>query len=440
MRLYRKLLLAGVLAGLAVLVAALGGAAATQTDHTYRGCYQSNGNVYLVGESGLAGSCRHGDTEFTFSLQGPVGPPGPQGAVGPQGATGPQGAVGPKGLDGQSVAATQLASGDSNCPSGGVKLVAGASTAYLCNGAPGAQGPPGASGVATADRYAGQYVLLIDGAVAGPMRLVDGCAYRGEVATFRNGVTGTTTKFLGNVSFEECSIEFGQNLAPAFWQWLGADLTPGGSERHAVDFVRVSAAGASLGAIHCLRAWARKLTVPSLAPGSASSFVLSAVIAPESCVMQAGSGAIVSTATQVEPYAMAGAHATIDNVGSGDAASVDPFSLELQLTTYRSGSGGGTLLVPSRVDVPNLRLHYAATDASAIGDLKSWYESYVVQGNASSSAQRTTTVTLHNSGVVLTFLHSAPYRLDPEERASDGAYRVDLFTDSVAITGPDTGP
>lgn len=73
---------------------------------------------------------------------GAMGPQGPQGPEGPAGAPGPQGMPGEVGLQGppgQSVGMVSLAPGDERCPSGGVKLTVGASTAYVC-GAP--QGTP----------------------------------------------------------------------------------------------------------------------------------------------------------------------------------------------------------------------------------------------------------------------------------------------------------
>jgi hypothetical protein len=75
-----------------------------------------------------------------------VGQPGADGPVGPRGPLGDPGPAGPPGMDGASVVAMSLDAGDTNCPSGGAKFVAGATTTYACNGGPGAAGPPGPKG------------------------------------------------------------------------------------------------------------------------------------------------------------------------------------------------------------------------------------------------------------------------------------------------------
>ncbi|MDP2274069.1 MAG: hypothetical protein Q8N23_35945 [Archangium sp.] len=84
------------------------------------------GGVGPIGPTGPAGGV------------GPIGPVGPAGGVGPIGPVGPAGGVGPIGPAGASVTVTVLSSGDVNCPWGGSRFVAGSTTGYACNGAPGA--------------------------------------------------------------------------------------------------------------------------------------------------------------------------------------------------------------------------------------------------------------------------------------------------------------
>jgi hypothetical protein len=82
---------------------------------------------------------------------GPQGPPGPQGQPGPQGLQGIQGIQGSKGdrgdkgdrgAPGQSVIGTVEPAGH-NCTNGGVKYTDATGVRFVCNGAPGPQGPPG---------------------------------------------------------------------------------------------------------------------------------------------------------------------------------------------------------------------------------------------------------------------------------------------------------
>lgn len=81
--------------------------------------------------------------DVTIGAVGPVGPQGIQGATGASGATG---ATGPQGPPGDQVFSFPLPTGDPNCPYGGAVILAGTNPpSFVCNGAPGQQGPPGAA-------------------------------------------------------------------------------------------------------------------------------------------------------------------------------------------------------------------------------------------------------------------------------------------------------
>ena len=123
--------------------------------------------------------CKQKETRVQWSVIGPQGPQGPTGAtggqglqglpgqpgatgatgsIGPTGVTGPAGATGPTGVtgpQGPSVQIATVAPDAAECAgAGGVKLTlvdehgedSGAEPQFVCNGAQGIQGPPGAIG------------------------------------------------------------------------------------------------------------------------------------------------------------------------------------------------------------------------------------------------------------------------------------------------------
>jgi hypothetical protein len=106
---------AGALAASA-LAGGVAWAAIPDSSGVIQGCYNSGGNLKVVSEL----PCPHGYTSLPWNQQGPKGDPG---------------------LDGVSPTVTQLSPGDANCPDGGAALTdASGSTAYVCNGAAGADG------------------------------------------------------------------------------------------------------------------------------------------------------------------------------------------------------------------------------------------------------------------------------------------------------------
>jgi hypothetical protein len=106
---------AGALAASALL-AGVAWAAIPDSNGVIHRCYNNGGNLKVVSEL----PCPKGWTSLPWNQEGPKGDPG---------------------TDGVSPTVTHLSLGDANCPTGGAALVdATESTAYVCNGAVGADG------------------------------------------------------------------------------------------------------------------------------------------------------------------------------------------------------------------------------------------------------------------------------------------------------------
>lgn len=106
---------AGALAASA-LAGGVAWAAIPDSSGVIQGCYSNGGNLKVVSEP----PCPKGYTSLPWNQQGPKGDPG---------------------ANGVSPTVTQLSPGDANCPDGGAALTdAAGSTAYVCNGAAGADG------------------------------------------------------------------------------------------------------------------------------------------------------------------------------------------------------------------------------------------------------------------------------------------------------------
>jgi len=116
------------------LFASAAAASVPDANGVFHGCYNPlNGATRLVDGT----SCSRFEKAVTWQQTGIQGPKGPAGATG---ATGPQGPAG------QSVTGASLNVGNPNCPTGGIALTLAGATTFVCNGAPGAQGPQGTTG------------------------------------------------------------------------------------------------------------------------------------------------------------------------------------------------------------------------------------------------------------------------------------------------------
>jgi len=109
LRLGRRSLVAGVLAAVAIAVAAgIAYASIPNGSGTYTACMlRSTGTIRLIDPSlppsSLLSHCTSIEAQITWNQTGPQGPQGPRGATGAQGSTGsqgPRGATGPPGTQG----------------------------------------------------------------------------------------------------------------------------------------------------------------------------------------------------------------------------------------------------------------------------------------------------------------------------------------------------
>ena len=101
-----------------VALTAAGVAFATIPDSSgvIHGCYTKSGGSLRVIDASVT-SCKSGETELDWNVQGPAGPkgdtgpPGPAGPTGPAGQTGPQGPQGPAGTPATALRAVMTADG-----------------------------------------------------------------------------------------------------------------------------------------------------------------------------------------------------------------------------------------------------------------------------------------------------------------------------------------
>lgn len=144
-RLHRPLAMA-----LALVLAFSAGSAMVASGNTagttFYGCLASNGSIYAVNLTGVAG-CKKGDLQIKWNERGEQGLPGPAGAQGETGPAGPSGPVGPAGAQGeQGPAGPEGPPGASVQGEAGPQGPEGPAGPQGDQGEPGPQGPPGQQG------------------------------------------------------------------------------------------------------------------------------------------------------------------------------------------------------------------------------------------------------------------------------------------------------
>jgi hypothetical protein len=239
---------------------------------------------------------------------------------------------------------------------------------------------------------------------------------------------GVQPKHIASPEWEPCTFTFGQDMDVRLWQMIGQRYTATPIS-HTIEFVRVDN-NTDVQHISCQYAYPTQVDVPAIDTASTDTYLITATIQAGTCQINPGTNAAVAKPS-VLPFSASQAHATIANVGIKGAVRIDAFTLDMPVVVNTQLGGS---VQPTVAKVPNLTLRYAKSDATEVSDLQSWFQSFVVQGQNTQSDERSATIGLVKNHVSLNFGQTGIFRLDPDERQSDNAYRASLYSETLGVT------
>lgn len=376
----------GLVAGAVVAAITLGvaGAQTTPAAGLIHACVKSENGQTRIVDAGIA--CAPSEEAVSWNAQGIQGERGPQGETGPQGPPGPEGP----------------------------------------------QGPPGRSALDTLlEPYLGSFALYLDGAFAAPLASVDGCTPSAPPIRFRQG-DGSVSKLHGRVSHGACVLELGLNMSAALRGLLADTLA---LEAEPVDALIVrDQAGGPDARLELTNALVSKLTIPELDTTSADPAHLRVELRAER-VEQADDASPPLGDMSIDPIEPATLGLAVGTITSAKPRRTERLEFAVELAEFRDGSGGGTTLLPTAVEIPDLHVTYPGTATAAHAALNGWLDGFLA-GGASTDQPTTLTAGGGARSLSLALGAAAVYAGDVYYgRRPDGDRRYSLFAETATLSG-----
>jgi hypothetical protein len=301
------------------------------------------------------------------------------------------------------------------------------------------QGPRVASPIQGRSFVSGHFGLEIEGAQAGFLKSVDGGGATADVVTEAPaGQDRFSRKHLGNVKYEEFSMQIGFNMNKAVYDWIAASWTS--------SFMRKS--GAVVAAdfksdIKSKREFSDALItetgIPACDGSSKEAGYLRLNFAPEVTTDVKASGTL-SVSKQQKLWLTSNFKLEIDGLDCTRVNKIDAFTVKQALVTSEIGDDRDYEREPGKVEFPNLSITFAEVSAHSWVD---WHKSFLIQGNNGQEQEKNgrllfVSANLQEQLLEIKFFNLGIFKLDAEagEPNADAPARMtaELYCERMEFT------
>lgn len=259
----------------------------------------------------------------------------------------------------------------------GVALAAAAWKPAQAAAAIPSQGPRQQSPIQGRSYVSGHFGLELDGVQAGFLKSVDGGGATADVITEQpSGTERFSHKHLGNVKYEEFSMQFGFSMTKAVYDWIAASWTSSYVRKNgavvAADFKSDIKSKRQF-----FNALITETGIPACDGSSKEAGYLTLNFAPEYTSDVKASGTL-SAGKQQKLWLPANFKLEIDGLDCTKVNKVDAFTVKQTIVTGQIGDERDYQKEPGKIEFPNLAITFAEVSAQSWID---WHKSFVMQGN-----------------------------------------------------------
>ena len=223
----------------------------------------------------------------------------------------------------------------------------------------------------------GHFSLELGGVNAGFLKSVDGGGATADV--IKEQPTSTerfSRKHLGNVKYEEFSMQLGFGMTKAVYDWIAASWTSSYARKDgavvAADFKSDIKSKREF-----FDALITETGIPACDASSKEAGYLTLNFAPEFTRDVKASGTL-SAGKQQKLWLPSNFKLEIDGLDCTKVNKVDGFTVKQAVVTDEIGDGRDYEREPSKVEFPNLAVTFAEVSAQSWID---WHKSFLIQGN-----------------------------------------------------------
>jgi len=296
----------------------------------------------------------------------------------------------------------------------GVALAAAAWTPAQAAAAIPDQGPRQPNPISGRSFVSGNFSLALDGTNVGVLKSVDGGGATAEVISEAVGEDRYSHKHLGNVKYEEFSMQLGFGMNKAVYDWIAASWTR--------NFTRKN--GAVVAAdfkfdVKSERKFSNALItetgIPACDGSSKDPGYLSLSFAPEQTQDVKASGTL-SVGKQQKLWLPSNFKLEIDGLDCSKVNKIDAFTVKQAVVAGDLGEERLPTREPGKIEFPNLSITFAEVSAQSWVD---WHKDFVINGNSSSEQEKNGRVVLLSANlqeqlVEIKFFNLGIFKLDAE--------------------------
>jgi hypothetical protein len=225
---------------------------------------------------------------------------------------------------------------------------------------------------------AAHFALDIDGLNMGWVRSASGGNAVADVVVEPPDAAGLVNKHLGQVRYDDAEVVAGLDLHAAFYHWIGSSFS-GTATRKDGSIVAVDFNYKEVAAKDFFQALVTEVTFPALDAASKDVGLLTVKLSPGYVRYRKGSGAKVSgtASKKAKQWLASNFRVELGDLPCDRVVAVDSFTCKVE-PDESHGETRDIVRTPGRMEIPNLRLMIAATDADAWVD---WHKSFVIDGS-----------------------------------------------------------
>jgi hypothetical protein len=283
------------------------------------------------------------------------------------------------------------------------------------------------SPISTRGYTAGSFALELDGSSTGFLRSVDGGGAVGEVITETGGSGRFTHKHIGNLKYEDFTMQIGLGMSKAVYDWIAASWTSSYIRKNgavvAADFKMDVKSRRNF-----FNALVTETTIPACDSSSKDAGYLTLGFAPETTRDVKASGTLSVGRQSQKLWLPSNFRLEIDGLDCSRVNKVDAFTIKQGIVAGEIGDSRDYEKEPGRLEFPNLRITFAEVSAPS---WVAWHEDFLIQGNSGAEKEKNGRLvflssTLKEELLEIKFFNLGIFKLDSEagEANSDTVARM----------------
>jgi hypothetical protein len=199
-------------------------------------------------------------------------------------------------------------------------------------------------------------------------------------------------KHLGSPKYEPFAIPIGVAASQGLFDWVAGSWGPNPEKKDGA-VLGVDANFNIKSEVEFSRALVVETEIPALDAASKEAGYLTVRFQPQLIQAKPGAGKLSLMLAKQKLWRTSNFRLQIDDLNCTKVSKIDAFTVTRRVTTVSSGSGG-TVLVPDKIEFPNLKITLSKISAQTWYD---WHESFVVNGNNSDTFERNGTISFLSS-------------------------------------------